>query len=207
MLKVGLTGGVACGKSTVLAMFAARGAHTIRADEVAHRLMQPGTAVYAKVVATFGRGILSADGVIDRRKLAETAFPERIKELNAVVHPAVIEEEDRWMSEIGRRDPRAVAIEEAALIFEAGAEKRMDRMITVTCTPEQKAARFAERTGLSLEAARVEVERRMAAQIPEEEKAARSDYVIDNSGAPAETERQVERIWRELAELAASNHR
>lgn len=199
MLKVGLTGGVACGKSTVLAMFAARGAHTIRADEVAHELMQPGTAVYVKVVATFGREILDADGSIDRRKLAEAAFPERIKELNGIVHPAVIAEQDRWANEFNGREPEAVAIVEAALIFEAGANKRMDKMITVTCTPQQKAMRFAVRARLSLEAARREVERRMAAQIPEEEKAARSDYVIDNSGSTFETERQVERVWRELA--------
>ncbi len=206
MLKVGLTGGVACGKSTVLAMFAARGAHVIRADEVAHELMQPGRSVHKSVVATFGMGILNADKTINRRRLAELAFPDRIQELNGLVHPAVVTVLDRWSSQIGSREPGAVAMEEAALIFEAGVEKRLDKMITVTCSLEQKVSRFAARTGLDPEAARREVGRRMAAQLSEEEKSRRSDYVIDNSGSTAESEQQVERVWRELTALAARPH-
>jgi dephospho-CoA kinase len=199
MLKVGLTGGMASGKTTVLAMFAALGAHTLRADAVAHQLMIPGEPLYALVVAAFGKGILGNDGTIARPKLAAVAFPSRIAELNAIVHPAVLAFEDRWMREVGGIDPQAVAICEAALLIEAGGLARYDKLIVVTCTLEQKILRFAERSGMSVETAREEVQRRMAAQMPEEEKAKLADFVIDNSGGRDEAAQQVGRIWRELA--------
>ncbi len=198
MLKVGLTGGIACGKSTVLEMFAALGAHTLRADTVAHELMAPGRPAYAHIVAAFGRQILAADATIARPKLAAAAFPTRIAELNAIVHPAVLEFEDEWMCKVGEDDPNAVAICEAALLIEAGGLARYDRLIVVTCTLEQKITRFAERSGMSEEASRAEVERRMAAQMPEAEKAKLADYVIDNSGTREVAERRVAEIWREL---------
>ena len=198
MLKVGLTGGIACGKSTVLEMFAAVGAHTLRADTVAHELMAPGKPMYARIVEAFGKEILAADGTIARPKLAAVAFPARIAELNAIVHPAVLEFEDEWMRKVGEDDPNAVAICEAALLIEAGGLARYDRLIVVTCTLEQKVARFAERSGMSAEASRAEVERRMAAQMPEAEKAKLADYVIDNSGTREAAERRVAEIWREL---------
>ena len=131
MLKVGLTGGIAAGKSVVGEMFVGLGAHLVQADRIAHSLMQPGEAVYNEVVRHFGRGILDPDGSVNRAKLAEVAFgpatapggnrPSRIEELNRIVHPAVIRSQDGWMQEMGRRDPQAVAIVEAALILEAGA--------------------------------------------------------------------------------------
>ncbi len=199
MLRVGLTGGVACGKSTVAAMFEKRGAKVVRADEIAHELMQPGELVYQEVVAHFGRDILNSDGTINRAKLANLAFPSRIHELNSIVHPAVIAAQEAWMDEVEEKDPAAVAIVEAALMIEAGAHKRFDKLITVTCTLEQKIARFAARAGVSEDAARDEVERRMKAQLPEEEKARMADFVIDNSGSQAESEAQVDRVWLELA--------
>jgi dephospho-CoA kinase len=198
VLKIGLTGGVACGKSTVAAMFERRGAHVIRADEIAHNLMEPGRAVYEAVVAHFGRGILNDDGTISRPKLAELAFAGRIQELNALVHPAVVKFQDEWMAEVGRKDPKAIAMVEAALLVEAGARSHFDKLITVTCGFEQKVERFRNRLKMPEAAARAEVERRMAAQLPDEEKAAVADYVIDNSGTVAEAEGQVERIWQEL---------
>ncbi len=198
MLKVGLTGGMASGKTTVLAMFAALGAHTLRADAVAHQLMTPGEPMYPLIVAAFGKGILEPDGTIARPKLAAAAFPARIAELNAIVHPAVLAFEDRWMREVGAIDPKAVAICEAALLIEAGGLVRYDKLIVVTCTLEQKILRFAERTGMSSEAARDEVQRRMAAQMPEEEKAKLADYVIDNSGSRDDAAQQVSRIWHQL---------
>jgi dephospho-CoA kinase len=198
VLKIGLTGGVACGKSTVAAMFEGRGAHVIRADEIAHNLMEPGRAVYEAVVAHFGRGILNDDGTISRPKLAELAFAGRIQELNALVHPAVVKFQDEWMAEVGRKDPKAIAMVEAALLVEAGARSHFDKLITVTCGFEQKVERFRNRLKMPEAAARAEVERRMAAQLPDEEKAAVADYVIDNSGTVAEAEGQVERIWQEL---------
>lgn len=205
MLKVGLTGGIASGKSCVGKMFVKLGAQLIQSDAVAHALMQPGLPVYEEVVRCFGREILDADGSINRARLAEAAFgtssggaAPRVKELNGIVHPAVIEHENQWMDEIGRSTPRAIAVVEAALILEAGAAGRFDRLVVVTCDPEQRVARFARRVEISEEAARAEVGRRMAAQLPDEEKVKAADFVIDNSGTLEETRLQVERVFGEL---------
>ena len=205
MLKVGLTGGVACGKTTVLEMFALHGAHTLRADDVGTRLMQPGQAVYDQIVARFGADILKPDRTIDRARLAEKAFAGRIAELNALVHPPVIEEQDRWAAELAERDPHGVAIIEAALMVEAGAHKRMDKLIAVTCRLEQRAERFAQRTGMTLEAARLEVDRRMKWQLSNAEKVKVADYVIDNSGPVEIAEGLVGLLWKELSRLAQSS--
>jgi dephospho-CoA kinase len=204
LLRLGLTGGIASGKSVVGEMFVKLGAQLIQADAVAHALMQPGRAVYEQVVHRFGREILNADGSVNRSRLAAAAFgipgeaPPRIKELNEIVHPAVIAHENEWMEEIGRRDPNAIAIVEAALILEAGTAGRFDRLIVVTCQPEQRILRFARRLGISEDAARAEVTRRMAAQISDEEKVKAADFVIDNSGSLDATEQQVKRVFAEL---------
>ncbi|MGA8541320.1 MAG: dephospho-CoA kinase [Terriglobales bacterium] len=204
MLKLGLTGGIASGKSVVGEMFVKLGAHLIQSDAVAHALMQPGLPVYEEVVRRFGPEILNSDGSINRSRLAAAAFgtvggaPSRIQELNAIVHPAVIAHENKWMEEIGRRDPSAITVVEAALILEAGVAGRFDRLIVVTCHPEQRVQRFARRMGISEDAARAEVARRMAAQIPDEEKIEAADFVIDNSGSLDATERQVERVFHSL---------
>ena len=204
MLKLGLTGGIASGKSVVGEIFVKLGAHLIQADAVAHSLMQPDRAVYEEVVRRFGREILNPDGSINRRRLAEAAFgtpgggPPRIKKLNEIVHPSVIDHENKWMQEISRRDPNAIAIVEAALILESGTASRFDHLIVVTCQPEQRVQRFARRLGISEDAARAEVARRMAAQIPDEEKIKAADFVIDNSGSLAATEQQVHRVFAAL---------
>jgi dephospho-CoA kinase len=198
MLKVGLTGGIASGKTTVLSMFAELGAHTLRADAVAHRLMAPGEPMYERIVAAFGEGILALDGTIARPKLAAAAFPAHIAELNAIVHPEVLAFEDDWMRKVGESDPEGVAICEAALLIEAGGLARYDKLIVVRCTLEQKISRFAERTGKSAEEARVDVQRRMAAQMPEEEKVKLADFVIDNSAGKDSAECRVREVWEEL---------
>lgn len=205
MLKVGLTGGIASGKSVVGEMFAKLGAHVVQADAISHELMQPGQPVYAEVVRRFGRGILNPDGSVNRARLAEAAFgaagsstPSRVRELNEIVHPAVIRGQDEWMEELGRRDPSAVAIVEAALILEAGAASRFDQLIVVTCRTGQRVERFAARTGMPTEAARAEVARRMAAQLSDEEKIKAADFVIDNSGSLDATEKQVREVWEKL---------
>ncbi len=204
MLRIGLTGGIASGKSAVGEMFVKLGAHLIQADAVAHWLMEPGRRVYEEVVRRFGREILNPDGSINRPRLAEAAFgtpggaAQRVKELNEIVHPAVIAEENERMEDIGRRDPNAIAIVEAALILEAGAADRFDRLIVVTCHPEQRIQRFALRLGISEDAARAEVARRMAAQIPDEEKIKAADFVIDNSGTLEATAEQVRRVFAAL---------
>jgi dephospho-CoA kinase len=208
MLKVGLTGGIAAGKSVVGEMFVAQGARLVQADRIAHSLMLPGEAVYNEVVRHFGREILNRDGSVNREKLAEAAFGSasdaagkralRIEELNRIVHPVVIRSQDAWMREVGRQDPHSVAIVEAALILEAGAREHFDRLVVVTCNEEQRVARFAARQKIDLEAARKEVVRRMAAQLPDEEKIKAADYVIDNSGSLDQTREQVRRVWEKL---------
>jgi dephospho-CoA kinase len=204
LLKLGLTGGIASGKSAVGKMFVKLGAQLIQSDAVAHAMMQPGQAVYNEVIRHFGREVLDPDGTINRPRLAEVAFskpggpPARVKELNEIVHPAVIAHENEWMEAIRQRDPNAIAIVEAALILEANAAGRFDRLIVVTCHPEQRVQRFARRLGISEEAARAEVTRRMAAQIPDEEKIKTADFVIDNSGPLQATEQQVQKVFAAL---------
>lgn len=206
MLRVGLTGGVACGKSTIGEMFARRGVRLLRADELAHSLMRPGTPVYRQIVEKFGREILNTDGTgtIHRPKLAALAFtPDaagktRIGELNAIVHPAVIERQDGWMREAAVAEPNGIAMVEAALILEAGARDHFDKLICVTCRPEQKVERYAKRMNLSLDAAGAEVARRSKAQWPDDKKAAAADIVIDNSGSLEDAEQQVERAMKQL---------
>jgi len=216
LLKVGLTGGIASGKSVVGEMFVKLGAHLIQSDVIAHSLMEPGRPVYEEVVRHFGSAILNPDRTINRAKLAEAAFGNapgqrgatsgaasptpspRVQELNAIVHPTVIAHENEWMKQIEARDPNAVAIVEAALILEAGTAGRFDDLIVVTCNPEQRIERLARRLGISQDAARAEVRRRMAAQIPDEEKIKAADFVIDNSRSIESTERQVASVFAAL---------
>ncbi len=205
MLKVGLTGGIASGKSVVGEMFVALGAHLIQADTIAHQRLQPGEAVYQEVVSHFGPEILNPDGSVNRARLAEAAFGSstetglsRVQELNRIVHPAVIRKQNEWMEAVGRRNPRAIAIVEAALILEAGAVDHFDRLLVVTCRPEQRIQRWASRLKVDEETARREVSRRMAAQLPGEEKIKAADYVIDNSGSLDQTRKQVHEVYEKL---------
>lgn len=214
MIRVGLTGGIASGKSTVGEMFVALGAHLLQADTVAHQLMQPGEAVYEEVVRHFGTAILDPDGRVNRPRLAEAAFcpsganpasrPSRIQELNQIVHPAVVKRQEEWMDEIGRRYPRSVAMVEAALILEAGAAHQFARLVVVTCQPEQRVERWAQRVKVDLETARQEVMRRMAAQLPDEQKIKAADFVIDNSRSLDQTSKQVQAAFAELKREAST---
>jgi dephospho-CoA kinase len=175
--------------------------------------MTPGEPVYNEVVRHFGGEILNPDLSVNRGRLAELAFGKagnavasnsssikdsRVKELNRIVHPAVIRAQEEWMAEMGRQDKNAVAIVEAALILESGAAEGFDRLIVVTCGEEERFERFAKRQKLSIEDARKEVKRRMAAQLPDAEKIKAADFVIDNSGALSHTREQVERVWKTL---------
>jgi dephospho-CoA kinase len=206
MLKVGLTGGIASGKSVVGEMLVALGAHLVQADHIAHSLMEPGEPVYNEVVRHFGREILNSDGSVNRGKLAEVAFGPlgsdkglpRVADLNRIVHPAVIRSQEEWMHAVSLQDPNGVAVVEAALLIEAGAAKRFDRLIVVTCDMEQRAERFARRQKIDLETARAEVKRRTATQLPDEEKIKLADYVIANSGSLEQTREQVQQVWRRL---------
>jgi len=208
VLKVGLTGGIAVGKSIVGEMFAGLGVHVIQADEIAHQLIQPGQPVYQRVVDHFGSGILNPDGSVNRARLAELAFgtggkSTRVQELNQIVHPGVIRRQAEWMAEVGRHDPHSIAMVEAALILEAGMAMGFDRLVAVTCRPEQRIERWAQRLKVDQETARREVTRRMAAQLPDEEKTKAADYVVDNSGSLNETARQVKTIYAKLKKESA----
>ena len=211
-LRVGLTGGLASGKTAVAQMFASRGAYLMHADKIAHELMEPGQPIYEEVVCHFGDSIVNADTTINRPILAALAFEgERVKELNAIVHPGVTARMQQWFAEMNEFDPKGVLVFEAALILEAGMGKYFEKLVVVTSNREQKLQRFAQRVlGTSvgnsdeLEKALRDAERRLGAQLSESEKIAAADYVIDNSGSLAETERQVNKIFKELQRLAAS---
>lgn len=203
MLRVGLTGGISCGKSTVGKMFSDLGAHVIEADSIAHELYRPGEPVYKQLLEKFGPDIIRPDGEIDRPRLATAAFDGgRVEELNKIVHPAVLKRQEQWMYQIREKEPYAVAMVEAALILEAGARSQFDTIIVVTCRPEQKVSRYAARAGIPESAARAEVQRRGKAQMSDDEKVRRADFVIDNSGPVELTRAQVERIYAELRVLA-----
>src|SRR5436190_20676828 len=202
MLKIGLTGGIATGKSLVGRMFAELGAHIIDADKIGHELMVPGKPVYDEVVKRFGSEILNDDKTVNRGKLAEIAFDQRrprIYELNSIVHPGVIQAYEKWMEEIGAREPQAIAILEAALLLEAGLRRRVDRIIVVSCKPQQRIERWEKRLNVDADAARKEVTRRMMAQAPDEAKIQAADYVIDNSGTVEETQKQAQQAYESLA--------
>lgn len=201
LLKVGLTGGIATGKSLVGGMFAELGVHTIDADEIAHDLMRPGEKVYDEVVRRFGPDILNADTSVNRARLAELAFDQkrpRIYELNSLVHPAVIERQQQWMEEIRRREPDAIVMLEAALLLEAGLRRSFDRVIVVSCKPQQRIDRWEKRLNVDSETARREVTRRMMAQAPDEAKIQAADFVVDNSGSVEDTRKQVKKIHEAL---------
>ena len=203
MLRVSLTGGVACGKSTVAKMFSDLGAEVVDADQIVHQLYNKGEPVFRELVARFGNDILSPDGQIDRARLAALAFEGgRVQELNSIVHPAVGRKQKEWLEQVAAREPNAVAMVEATLTLEAGGKSRFDKVIVVTCRPEQKIARYAKRAGISEAAARIEVERRSKVQMTDQEKARLADYLIDNSSELEPARAQVDKIYTELKGLA-----
>ena len=206
MLKVGLTGGIATGKSLVGGMFAELGAHIIDADKIGHELMAPGESVYDEIVKRFGAEILNSDKSINRGKLAELAFDQRrprIYELNSLLHPGIIKRYEKQMEEIAASEPNAIVMLEAALLLEAGLRKRFDRIVVVSCKPQQRIERWEKRQNVDAESARREVTRRMMAQAPQEAKIQAADYVIDNSGSVEDTRKQVEKVFAQLKEAHA----
>ncbi len=217
MLRVGLTGGLGSGKSTVAAILRSLGAHVIEADALGREMMEPGHLVYTQIVATFGPDVVTPDGHLNRARLAEIAFKGgRLNDLNAIVHPAVIAAQQRWMEDVFARDPSAVAVIESALIFEvvrdarargemegvlANWRRRIDRVIVVIAPDELKIARYAARhspSGPAREAAEADARLRLTHQIPDAEKAAMSDYVIDNKGDKEDLRTQVVNLWARL---------
>ena len=203
MLRVGLTGGIATGKSTAGKMFVELGCHLIDSDRITHQLFEPGQSVHKTVVEQFGKRIVAPDGTIDRRILGEIVFkedPEARLKLNRLVHPAVIQRQQEWLNEMQQKDPDGVAIVDAALMIEAGTYKNYDKVIVVTCSPEIQKRRLLERSGLKEDA----IDVRIRSQMPMSEKVKYADFVIDNSGDLAETRRQVTEINARLRESAAN---
>jgi dephospho-CoA kinase len=206
MLKVGLTGGIATGKSLVAGVFAELGVHIIDADSIGHELMAPGGPAYDEIVNRFGAEILNSDKTVNRAKLAELAFDQRrprIYELNSLLHPGIIQRYEKLMEEIGGREPNAIVMLEAALLLEAGLRRRFDRIIVVSCKPQQRIERWEKRLQVDADAARREVTRRMMAQAPDEAKIQAADYVIDNSGSVEDTRKQVEKVFATLREQSS----
>ena len=197
ILRVGLTGGIASGKSTVSRLFAERGCHVVDADRLVAQLYQPGRAGHAAIVEAYGSGVLDADGAIDRAKLADVAFrdDESIARLNALIHPIVLEEEARLASEVAAAHGEADAIYmvEATLLIEAGGRERYDRIVVVDIPPEMQVAR-----GISRGMSEAEVRRRMDHQMSREDRLGWADYVVDNSGDLAHAEREADRVVEAL---------
>jgi dephospho-CoA kinase len=217
VLRVGLTGGLGSGKSTVAGFLRDLGAQVIESDELGRALMEPGQQIYAEIVHAFGPQVVNPDGRLNRARLAALAFQGgRLNELNVIVHPAVIEAQRRWMDEVFARDPAAVAVVESALIFEVVRDarargesesvltdwrRRIDRIIVVTAPDELKIARYAARISPST-AGRAAVEAdarlRLAFQIPDAEKSPLADYVLENTGDIAQLRAQVVALWQRL---------
>jgi len=193
----GLTGGIACGKSAAARHFRALGAHTIDADELGHALMAPGQPAYGAVVGRFGEEVVGSTGAIDRTKLGAKVFAagEELAALNAILHPRIMARVEEEARAVLARQPCAVVILDAALIFEAGIARALRKVIVVWCRPEQQLERLMAKSGLS----RPEAEQRIRAQMPFEEKRRRADYLIDSSGPIEQTHVQVEAIYRALA--------
>lgn len=224
MLRVGLTGGLGSGKSTVAARLRELGAQVIEADELGRALMEPGHELYEQIARTFGPEVVGADGRLDRPRLAKLAFEEgRLHELNAIVHPAVIAAQRQWMEQVFARDPGAVAVVESALIFEVERDARLrgeregvladwrnrfDHILVLTAPDEVKIARYASRIaepGPAREAAERDARVRLARQMPDAEKASRADFVIENTGNVEVLRARVDRVWEKLTAESAKN--
>lgn len=203
LFQIGLTGGIATGKSTAAEVFRAEGAFVLDADQIGHQMMEPGTEAFEEIVAAFSPAVVGADGRIDRRALGTRVFSvpaERLR-LNAILHPRIVAETDRRLIERARQAPGGMAVVQAALMVEAATHRRFDRLVVTHCPPEVQVARLREREGMS----EAEAWRRIRAQAPPEAKLAVADYVIDTSGTLLQSRDRVREVFqalrREWAEL------
>ncbi len=200
MLRVGLTGGLASGKSFVAQALEGLGCRLIKADELGHEVLLPGGEAYDGAIREFGSEILAPDGTIDRRKLAAEVFekPDRLAVLNSLVHPPVMRREEELIARFEAEDPHGIVVVEAAILIETGSHKRFDRLILAVCRPEQQLERAVHRDGLTREEALA----RLARQMPLEEKRKYADYVIDTSGTKEETLKQVWETFNLIRSIA-----
>ena len=202
MLKVGLTGGIASGKSTVSEAFARLGAKVLDADEVAREVVLPGKPAWTKLRHTFGSEFFHPDGRLNRNKLRRLVFanPEERSKLNAIVHPEVMKEINRRFEQLTTSAEHAVVLVDIPLLIEVGVAHRFDKVVVVYANESVQVMRLMQRDGLSREEAR----QALSVQIDLRGKAKKADFVIDNSGTPGETQAQVEKVWQELLALAGS---
>ena len=203
MLKVGLTGSIAVGKSHVVAMLNELGCVTFDADKIAHAVMEPGRAAYTEIVREFGEAVLTDDSTIDRAKLGAIVFADaaRRQRLNEIVHPRVKDEQDRLLAESALTKPDGIAVIDAALMIESGGYKRFDKLIVVFCKPEVQVERLMQRNQIT----RADAERRIAAQMSSDEKRRYADFEIDTSGTYEETRQRVIAVFNELQRLQAKS--
>jgi dephospho-CoA kinase len=199
MIKVGLTGGIACGKSVVRKRIEERGIPTLDADEVVHAFYDAGAEATLEIVQSFGKSVLSADGSVDRKALGAIVFadPEARARLNAIVHPRVHRRIEAFFERTSG-EGSAIAVVDAALMVETGSFRRYDRVIVVHCKADQQRDRLMRRDGISRE----EAERRIAAQMPIEEKKAYADFLVDTSGTIEETLARTDAVVEELVRIA-----
>ena len=196
MLKVGLTGSIAVGKSSVCEVFRELGCAVLDADRVARDVVEPGTLGLKRVVEQFGESVLQPDGRLDRPKLGLIVFADEEKRLllNSIIHPLVFESQNAWLKDVELNDPNGIAIVDAALMIESGGYKRFDKLIVVWCEPELQLQRLMARDGISKEVA----EARIAAQMPQDEKKRYADFLIDTSNDYENTRRQTTEIFHQL---------
>jgi len=199
MLNVGLTGGIACGKSTVAGMLVKKGAYLIDFDELAHKVQEQGKPAWQRVVDLFGKEILGRDGTIDRIKLGNIVFTDKKKltELNKTVHPFVYQEWDAQLQKISKEDLHAIVLSDIPLLFEGRKHHLFDLTMLVLIEPEEQIRRLMTRNHISRE----EAQNRLKSQMPIKEKIALADIVIDNTGSFSETEKIVNKTWRKLLQL------
>jgi dephospho-CoA kinase len=208
MLRIGLTGGIGCGKSTVAAMMRELGCHVVSADQIAHALMLPGHPAYDEIRRQFGAQVFTPDGNIDRARLAAIVFsdPQRLASLNAIVHPRVLSELDQTFDRLSRTDPDGIAVVEAALLIESGYHQRLDRLILVSCTREQQLERLTQ-PAFGRNMSPEQAEMRIAAQMTLEEKRKLATDEIDSSGSLDDTKKQVRVLVDGLKRMTGSNRR
>ena len=200
MLKVGLTGGIATGKSFVVSVLGELGCEVSDADALAHAAIAPDQPAYDEIIETFGRDVRGPDGKIDRARLGAIVFadPAARERLNAIVHPRVFAAQAAWFAELERRRPDAIAVVDAALMIETGSYRRFDKLVVVHCRPELQLERLMKRNQLPREAAQARID----AQMPSAEKLKYADYAIDTSDGFDETRRQVVELYGKLTATA-----
>ena len=206
MLRVGLTGGLASGKSFVGRELQRLGCAVLQADRLGHQVLSEDARAMEEVLGEFGKGVLTPRGTIDRNELGALAFSDekRLAKLNSIVHPRVFERLERFFSEAAEREPDGIAVVEAAIMIESGSYRRYQRLVLAACPRELQIERFIAREGAS----RQEAEARIQRQLPLEEKRKYAHFVIDTAGTKESTLRQVRRAYRRLkAEAAASTER